>query len=523
VLDTPSATGMKPLKKKKGFAIKKGPKPPPADPLLSGGAPARFPDGSLIPNDQLPWNQLTNEELARLRKRMKKNAAWTPSVTMIVRELELLGRGPNNRGSFREQWEGKDEIFIGPEEGGIGDPQKILPDETTGSRENKGMKLNRAKKRKREEEKKERALEAERLGLDPVEEEKKHLAEEERQRKEQQLKRRKKKEEEQEEEETIKADEEDAEREADEKAAQEEVESERVLAEAAAAAQANEQVETRAKEAEAQAKSEAEAEEAAKVSHKKAEQERQEKSAKEKAATEDGKISAEASAADTAAKRSNPSESDDELSDVPDLEEPPVISTEAPPKPRNRASKRTSARPASRPPRGISATPRPKRGAAISNVPAPSPPPTVGMTTRKRSQSVTPARSAASTKASAGKKPSTAKRPAAGARRRKRGGGGGETVDTNEEADEDLNKYCLCNEISRGTMVACENDEVSVSNDAVSMAAKLIDCQCPKVWFHIGCVNLSKEEAEKEDLKWYCPICEDNTHGRRGTKRRRKN
>jgi hypothetical protein len=516
---------MKPSKKKKGFAIKKGPKPPPADPLLSGGAPARFPDGTLIPNDQLPWNQLTNEELARLRKRMKKNAAWTPSITMIVRELELLGRGPNNRGSFREQWEGKDEIIIGPEEGGIGDPQKILPDETTGSRENKGIKLNRAKKRKREEEKKERALEAERLGLDPVEEEKKYLAEEERQRKEQLLKRRKKKEEEQEEEEeeeeTAKVDEEDVEREAAEKTAQEEVQGERASAEAAAAAQANEEAETRAKKAEAHAKAEAEAEEAAKVSQERAEQERQEKAAKEKAA-EDARISAEASAAETAAaKKSNPPESDDELSDVPDLEEPPVINTEAPPKPRNRASKRTSARPASRPPRAISATPRPKRG--VANAPVPSPPPAAGMATRKRSQSITPARSAASTKASAGKKPSTAKRPAAGTRRRKRGGGGGETVDTNEEADEDLNKYCLCNEISRGTMVACENDDVSVSKDVAIMAAKLIECQCPKVWFHIGCVNLSKEEAEKEDLKWYCPICEDNTHGRRGTKRRRKN
>ncbi|KAA8894245.1 hypothetical protein FN846DRAFT_895250 [Sphaerosporella brunnea] len=508
MLDT---AGMKPLKKKKGFAIKRGPKHPPADPLLSGGARARYEDGTLIPNDKLPWNQLTNEELARLRKRMKKNSAWTPSVTMIVRELEALGRGPNNRGRFREQWEGKEEVFIGPEEGGIGDPQKILPDDSAGARENKGMRLNRAKKRKREEEKKERAREAERSGLDPVENERKHQEEEqERQRKENQAKRRKKKEEE---EETAQATKEHADTEAADRVAQEEeADREDTLAEAAALDQTkqevtavrNEEFETEVEvEVEAEAKTEPELEpelkpepevedgagaetqaeaEAKEAAKEKAEQEHQEqasrekvakekaakeKAAKEKAAIEDSKIITEAEP--TAAAKPNPAESDDELSDVPDIEEPSAILNsnigEAPSKPPNRASKRTSVRPPSRPPRGISATPRPKRNAAISHAPTAASPPPTAVTTRKRSQSVTPARSATSTKASAGKKPANSKRPTAGARRRKRGGGGGETVDTNEEADEDLNKYCLCDEISRGTMVACENEDVSFSQD----------------------------------------------------------
>lgn len=42
---------------------------------------------------ELPWLQLNAWELAKLRKRMKKNAIWCPSDTMIARELKSLGRG----------------------------------------------------------------------------------------------------------------------------------------------------------------------------------------------------------------------------------------------------------------------------------------------------------------------------------------------------------------------------------------------------------------------------------------------
>ncbi|KAF2865587.1 hypothetical protein BDV95DRAFT_632226 [Massariosphaeria phaeospora] len=40
-----------------------------------------------------PWFQLTEYEMAVLRKTMKKNAVWTPSDTMIRRELDRKGRG----------------------------------------------------------------------------------------------------------------------------------------------------------------------------------------------------------------------------------------------------------------------------------------------------------------------------------------------------------------------------------------------------------------------------------------------
>lgn len=40
-----------------------------------------------------PWFKLTEYEMAVLRKKMKKNAVWTPSETMIKRQLEAGGRG----------------------------------------------------------------------------------------------------------------------------------------------------------------------------------------------------------------------------------------------------------------------------------------------------------------------------------------------------------------------------------------------------------------------------------------------
>ncbi|GAP86480.2 putative phd finger domain-containing protein [Rosellinia necatrix] len=52
------------------------------------------PPENAVPGSQdAPWLQLTQYELAKLRKRMKKNSQWIPSDTMIARELKNLGRG----------------------------------------------------------------------------------------------------------------------------------------------------------------------------------------------------------------------------------------------------------------------------------------------------------------------------------------------------------------------------------------------------------------------------------------------
>lgn len=43
-----------------------------------------------------------------------------------------------------------------------------------------------------------------------------------------------------------------------------------------------------------------------------------------------------------------------------------------------------------------------------------------------------------------------------------------------DEDEEGEPRYCYCNEISFGEMVACDNDA------------------CPREWFHLSCVGLSK-------------------------------
>ncbi|KAI1845699.1 hypothetical protein JX266_008064 [Neoarthrinium moseri] len=54
-----------------------------------------------------------------------------------------------------------------------------------------------------------------------------------------------------------------------------------------------------------------------------------------------------------------------------------------------------------------------------------------------------------------------------------------------EEEDEEGKKYCLCQHVSYGDMVACDNKD------------------CPYEWFHWDCVGLKKEP----EGRWFCPEC----------------
>lgn len=54
-------------------------------------------------------------------------------------------------------------------------------------------------------------------------------------------------------------------------------------------------------------------------------------------------------------------------------------------------------------------------------------------------------------------------------------------------ADPSEPKYCHCQRISFGEMIACENQD------------------CPYEWFHFGCVGLTEENRPKG--KWYCRDC----------------
>ena len=105
-----------------------------------------------------PWMRLTEWEMARLRKRMKKNAIWTPSETMIRRELSEAGRGPENYRKMRARCEETGEDLTDCDNIATTAPGKqLVPGEISADSlgyesklSNKGMKLNEAKKLKKE-------------------------------------------------------------------------------------------------------------------------------------------------------------------------------------------------------------------------------------------------------------------------------------------------------------------------------------------------------------------------------------
>ncbi|KAK4456290.1 hypothetical protein QBC34DRAFT_315227 [Podospora aff. communis PSN243] len=119
------------------------------------------PENVVIGSADAPWGQLTPYELARLRKRMKKNAAWAPSDTMVARELSNLGRGIEAFKLAKKKAEEEGKVFEGKMPGPIMDPETgearmplgaltleaLATDEKNLS--NRGMRLNEAKKAKR--------------------------------------------------------------------------------------------------------------------------------------------------------------------------------------------------------------------------------------------------------------------------------------------------------------------------------------------------------------------------------------
>lgn len=117
--------------------IPKDPKIPKASPAaIAAGPPFGMPplsaplkpppEGTVPGSDDAPWLQLTQWELSKLRKRMKKNSAWIPSDTMINRELKQLGRGYGGWATAKKKAE---------EEGLPFEPTLPRPvvDDTTGS------------------------------------------------------------------------------------------------------------------------------------------------------------------------------------------------------------------------------------------------------------------------------------------------------------------------------------------------------------------------------------------------------
>ncbi|KAI0907957.1 hypothetical protein F4824DRAFT_442574 [Ustulina deusta] len=120
------------------------------------------PENAVPGSTDAPWLQLTQYELAKLRKRMKKNSQWIPSDTMIARELRNLGRGVEAFKDAQKKAEEEGRPFeptlpapVVDAESGIPHPPEgaISADALTADEvqlSNRGMKLNEAKKLKRE-------------------------------------------------------------------------------------------------------------------------------------------------------------------------------------------------------------------------------------------------------------------------------------------------------------------------------------------------------------------------------------
>lgn len=65
--------------------------------------------------------------------------------------------------------------------------------------------------------------------------------------------------------------------------------------------------------------------------------------------------------------------------------------------------------------------------------------------------------------------------------------------------DPDEPTYCVCNQVSYGEMVACDNEE------------------CEIEWFHYTCVGLTAAPKGK----WYCPQCISKINKKRRASERR--
>ncbi len=78
-----------------------------------------------------------------------------------------------------------------------------------------------------------------------------------------------------------------------------------------------------------------------------------------------------------------------------------------------------------------------------------------------------------------------------------------EEQDPGEAIGEDETRYCLCDDVSYGDMISCDNH---VSKKLCMWFALANTWQCETEWFHMGCVNITVKEIPRR-AKWYCPDC----------------
>ena len=126
------------------------------------------PGDAKVGSEDLPWLRLTEWEMTKLRKKMKKNAVWQPSEVMIHRELSLSGRGWEAYRAAKTLAEETGEEFIDCDNIESTRGGEVSRDLEETKLSNRGMKLNEAKKLKREMMAREAAANGEVFPLKPL-------------------------------------------------------------------------------------------------------------------------------------------------------------------------------------------------------------------------------------------------------------------------------------------------------------------------------------------------------------------
>ncbi|KAL4926249.1 putative PHD finger domain protein [Aspergillus undulatus] len=124
------------------------------------------PEDAKMGSEDLPWLRLTEWEMTKLRKKMKKNAVWQPSEVMIHRELAIRGRGWEAYRAAKAEADLNGTEFLDCDDIMNNFIPGLLTRRSEGNNQegvtelklsNRGMKLNEAKKLKRENQAREQA------------------------------------------------------------------------------------------------------------------------------------------------------------------------------------------------------------------------------------------------------------------------------------------------------------------------------------------------------------------------------
>jgi hypothetical protein len=130
--------------------------------------PTPPPEDAKLGEKYRPWTRLTEWEMWKLRKKMKKNIRWEPSDVMIQQELAAQGRGWENYYRARGEAQANGTKFLDVDDldqSQSKEDSARVGELATGTIEvtavrSRGMKLNEAKKLKREALARERAAQA---------------------------------------------------------------------------------------------------------------------------------------------------------------------------------------------------------------------------------------------------------------------------------------------------------------------------------------------------------------------------